>query len=125
MILVSFALALRRGDPELEWTRWIRGELIQGDLVLTRSRAHQYLLEHRLGTEAVHLDAVSRLPEEQRPAWWAALGERVQAANDARRRVLLEGTAASTELFSSYRYEQELAALDLLAPIVRLDPARR
>lgn len=125
VVLVSFALALRHADPEREWTRWIRGELMRGDLVLTRSRAHQYLLEHRLGTEAVYLDTVSRLPAEERPAWWAALGERVQAASAARRRVLLERSGAAAALLNSYRFERELGALDLLAPIVRLDPSRR
>ena len=124
VILLSFALALRGADPELEWKRWMRKKVDSTDLVLTQSRAHQYLLEHRFNIEAVNLNAADRLTEEERPGWWTALGERVQSASAARRRVLLERSGASASLLGSSRYEHELRALDLLAPIVRLDPTR-
>ena len=90
VVLVSFGLALARGDPDREWTNMARDQLTSSDLVLTRSRSHDYLLEHRFRVESVHLNEPRRLPVEERPAWWHALEERVAAAAKDGRRVLID-----------------------------------
>jgi hypothetical protein len=121
-MLGAFCVALGQTDPDLAWTRVAQKRLAASDLVLTRSRTHEYLLRHRFEVRALDLSAPTRLAPDLQARWWSEARAQVESAHEANRRVVLDWKLAGDPLDTrAYPFENEVQRLLLLAPAVELD----
>lgn len=81
---------LRGLDREAEWRERASLVVDKGDLVLTTSPDHRYLLEQRFALEVVDLTEIEALLVEDRAGGWSRLEARIDALRQVGRRTVLD-----------------------------------
>ncbi len=79
-------------DPRRAWRDTTAEALEPGDIVLSGSAEHLYLLEHRFRVETVDLRSLSHRDDDQRRSFWSAQREHAHALQQTQRRLVIDAT---------------------------------
>lgn len=93
IVALAAVSAFRSADPHGSWRARAERGLREGDLVLTTSDEHAYLLEHRYALAVRDLNAALRVPPEFLADWREELGTELRDRVEGGGRIVLDPPA--------------------------------